>query len=70
MHNYSSQAVLNRDQWQLLVDILDGDYDQHKLETAQDVLTRVAPHLWLEEAEVVDEARRMLIRQARGELDE
>lgn len=52
------QALLTREQWQLLVDVLDGDYDQRKLEYAQDALTRAAPSVWLEEAEAADEARR------------
>lgn len=51
-------ALLTHEQWQLLVDVLDGHYDQRKLEGAQDVLTRTAPLRWLEEAEATDEARR------------
>lgn len=54
----ASYAALDREQWQLLVDVLDGDYDQRKLEEAQDALTRAAPLTWLEEADAADEARR------------
>lgn len=59
------QAVLTRDQWQLLVDVFDGDYEQRKLEAAQDALTRAAPLRWLEEAEAADDARREA-EEARG----
>lgn len=54
----ASYVALDREQWQLLVDVLDGDYDQCKLEEAQDALTRAAPLRWLEEADAADEARR------------
>lgn len=64
---YGDRAALDHDQWQLLVDVLDSNCDRHMLEKAQDALTRSAPQLWLEEAEVVDEAHRMLIEQARDE---
>ena len=58
-------AFLTREQWQLLVDVLDGDYDQRKLEDAQDALTRAAPLVWLQDAEAADDARRE-VEQARG----
>lgn len=64
---YGDRAVLDHDQWRLLVDVLDGNCDRHMLEKAQDALTRSAPQLWLEEAEVVDEAHRMLVEQVRNE---
>ena len=51
-------AALGREQWQLLVEVLDGDYDERKLEAAQDVLTLAAPWGWLQEAEMVDEVLR------------
>lgn len=54
----ASYAALGREQWQLLVEVLDGDYDERKLEEAQDVLTRAAPLVWLQEAEMVDEVLR------------
>lgn len=53
---HGNHATLDREQWQLLVDVLDGHYDQRKLEDAQDALTRAAPQPWLEEAEAADEA--------------
>lgn len=55
---HASYAALDREQWQLLVDVLDGDYEQRKFEEAQDALTRAAPLRWLEEAEAADEALR------------
>lgn len=51
-------AALDRQQWQLLVEVLDGDYDEHKLEAAQDVLTLAAPWGWLQEAEMIDDVLR------------
>lgn len=51
-------AALDRQQRQLLVEVLDGDYDERKLEAAQDVLTLAAPSGWLQDAEMVDEVLR------------
>ena len=67
MMRYSDRAVLNHDQWQLLVDVLDGNCDQRMVEEAQDVLTRTAPHLWLAGADLVDEACRMLRENEDGD---
>ena len=60
---HGSHALLDQDQWQLLVEVLDGEYDWRKLEDAQDVLTRAAPSAWLEEAEAAEEARRAVGEQ-------
>lgn len=54
----TSYAALGREQWQLLVEVLDGDDDERKLEEAQDTLTLAAPLMWLQEAEMVDEVLR------------
>lgn len=51
-------ALLTREQWQLLMDVLDGHYDHRKLERAQDALTCAAPLAWLEDAEADHDARR------------
>lgn len=59
--------MLNREQWQLLVDVLDGNYDRRKLEDAQDTLTRAAPLAWLEAAERADDARRAAAEPHKGE---
>lgn len=64
--NYGSHATLEREQWQLLVDVLDGRYDQRKLEDAQDALTRAAPLAWLVEAEVTEESCRIEAEQYGG----
>lgn len=58
MSRFGNRASLDRNQWQLLVEVLDGDYDERKLEAAQDVLTLVAPWMWLQEAEMVHEVLR------------
>lgn len=58
MSRFGNHATLEREQWQLLVDVLDGHYDERTLEEAQDALTRAAPLAWLEEAEAADEDRR------------
>jgi len=67
MSEFGTHVALSHEQWQLLVDVLDGNYDRHTLETAQDVLTLVAPPMWLYEADVVDEAQR--IAAEHGEND-
>jgi len=58
MSRHGNRASLDHEQWQLLVEVLDGDYDERKLEAAQDVLTLAAPWGWLQEAEMVHEVLR------------
>lgn len=69
MSRHSNHATFDREQWQILVEVLDGHYDDRRmLENAQDVLTRAAAQPWLEEAEAIDEARRVASEQQDSEV--